>query len=48
MSKAKGTEGRRDFPRNPTAVLRELRAMRSKVGEIKAEVTLFGPIYKSL
>jgi hypothetical protein len=38
---------RYDLPRDPAAVLRELRAMREKVGEFQSQVTIQGPIYKS-
>lgn len=47
MSKVRGAENRRDFPRDPPSVLRELRAMRRKLGGIQAEVTIQGPIYKA-
>jgi hypothetical protein len=46
MSRPHGPR-RYDFPRDPAAVLRELRAMREKVGTFQGEVTLQGPIYKA-
>jgi hypothetical protein len=47
MTKARGTEHRRDFPKDPASVLRELREMRSQVGKIQSQVTLQGPIYRA-
>jgi hypothetical protein len=46
MSRPRGPR-RYDFPRDPAAVLRELRAMREKVGESQSEVILQGPIYRA-
>ncbi len=47
MSKARGTANRQDFPRDPAAVLRQLRAWREGAGKIQAEVTIQGPIYRA-
>lgn len=46
MTRPRGPR-RYDFPRDPAAVLRELRAMRRKVSEFQSEVTFYGPIFKS-
>jgi hypothetical protein len=48
MTKARGVESRRDFPRDPAAVLRLCRAFWSELGKVQAQVTIQGPVYQAI
>lgn len=46
MSRARGPL-RQDFPRDPAALLRQLRAWRDELIKIEQEVTIQGPVYRA-
>jgi hypothetical protein len=48
MTKARGTESRHDFPRDPAATLRWCRAFKSELGKVQATVTFQGPVYRAI
>jgi hypothetical protein len=48
VSKARGTANRRDFPRDPAAVLRLCRAFSHELGKVQAQVTIQGPVYQAI
>jgi hypothetical protein len=48
MSKARGAEHRRDFPRDPAAVLRLCRAFNSELAKVQTSVTIQGPMYRAI
>lgn len=44
----RGTEHRRDLPRDPAAVLRLCRAFLGELGKVQADVTIQGPVYEAI